>query len=220
MKTLTNFTAVAFAVAAILSISSVSFADTHTLNFDTSDIWINDWKASDVIRPANYVNPTSKNDKITDVGTKFNAEWLFGSAYNDVKRTSKPSAWTTDGPGWISPLTSGAAGHNSNGFVAYQFSLLSDADTVLNGNLSAVGTCDDYISAIYLNGQEIYSNQLKKGDFANPKTGDWQAISFVKDFANIDINAGVNDFVIIVHNTNAGGSSNENSVGLNNVVFV
>ncbi|MDR3109644.1 MAG: PEP-CTERM sorting domain-containing protein [Planctomycetaceae bacterium] len=221
MKTLTNFTVAAFAFAVVLSISSVSFADTYTLEFDTSDTWVDNWKASNVIRPANYVNPTSKNDKITAVGTRFNVGWLQDLAYNDVKRTSKPSAWTTDGAGWISPLTSGDAGHNINGFVAYQFSLFSDTDTALNGSLSAIGTCDDYITAIYLNGQAIYYNQLEKGDFANPKTGDWQAISFIKDFENIIIDAGLNDFVIIVHNTNAAsndiknGALFPNSVGLN-----
>ncbi|GHT21872.1 hypothetical protein FACS189419_03470 [Planctomycetales bacterium] len=213
MKNTAFFTV--FTFIAILSLSFVSFADVHKLSFDTSDEYISNWKVSDVISPSGYVNPTSKKDHITNTGTSFNDAWLNGLSYGDAKRTEKPSAWTQDGPGWISPLTSGDAGHNVNGFVAYQFTLLSNAETALSGNLSVIGTCDDYVTAVYLNGEAIYLNQLSIGDYANPNTGNWQAINFNELFENIGINAGANEFVVVVHNTNAGGSSNTNSVGLN-----
>ncbi|MDR3182246.1 MAG: PEP-CTERM sorting domain-containing protein [Planctomycetaceae bacterium] len=202
-------------LAFVLCTTALAYGETYTQSFDTSDQYLYNWQVAKV-RPSDYVNPdrTATSKK----WTTFNGDWLNADTtkYDDVKRTSKKDAWTGEGTGWISPLTAGDQGHEANGYYLYKFSLAADyADgvTSLTGTISFTAFSDDYIAHIYLNGEELYSFS-DPFSASNAEQGEWN--SGAKKF-NFEVNIqALNDFVIVVHNTN-GNSPNDsvNSTGLN-----
>ena len=96
-----------------------------------------------------------------------------------------------------------------NGFYAFKYSFFSDIENAVNGLLNLTLSADDYITAIYANGTQIYGETIAKGTIA-PST--WTG-TFNKEFS-VDLIDGYLDLIFVIHNTNLAGSSTVNPMGL------
>ena len=130
--------------------------------------------------------------------------------------------WYNGGTDWA-VVGSGRNQHDSwdrNGFYAFKHTLTTDmtgydqlTSATLNLNLSA----DDYITAIYANGQLLYSETIAVGGNAgsdHQKNGMWYGTTFM-DFDVFDLFAGGQlDLIFVIHNTEEGKSNLQNPTGL------
>ena len=189
----------------------------------------------------NYVNPetkwgykpgTSKDPGYyyTKVGTTWNGTNGIAKNYTDKWDTlnwskatqGSHNTWVDDGKDWA-VVGSGRNQHDSwdeNGFYAFRHTFTADevysafSSATLNLNLSA----DDYITAIYANGQLLTSETIKMNERAGAddwdKSGMWYGITNMEfDVTDLFFD-GYLDLVFVVHNTETGQSKEQNPTGL------
>ncbi|MDR3234724.1 MAG: PEP-CTERM sorting domain-containing protein [Planctomycetaceae bacterium] len=201
--------------AALLFAGTSAFAEIVTypyeISFGTGSDYLYNWQVAN-ITPNGYVNPVkdTKNPlQITNSNllTKFDTSFLDNAVYNPAS-TGERSTWLDTGAGWITVSEPTESVKDVNGFYAYKFSLSSEAAGSVSGILNMKYASDDYVAAILLNGTVLYSAgvTLAGGEAS------WQEISS-KSFDAV-LNAGLNDFIVVIHNTNAGGSDSRNATGL------
>ena len=130
--------------------------------------------------------------------------------------------WYGGGTDWA-VVGSGRNQHDSwdrNGFYAFRHTYESDefptslASATLNLNLSA----DDYITAIYANGQLLYEETIKIGGRAGAddydESGMWYRTTNMEfDVTDLFVN-GMLDLIFVIHNTEEGKSNLQNPTGL------
>jgi hypothetical protein len=202
---------------AFAALNSFSYAD---LTFGTNDYLYN-WNVAKVT-PDDYANPTRTGEgkannpwRVADPKTTFDADYLAGAEWNSVVSTSR-DLWKAPNANWISPPTDNEDSTKSpNGFYAYKFSLLTDAAadvTSLSGKVKLTLASDDYITAIFLNGESLYSKQLANGDLISDESAGWNNLLTLT--FEVDLLA-VNDLIFVVHNTrDASPNIMDNATGL------
>ncbi|MDR0520578.1 MAG: PEP-CTERM sorting domain-containing protein, partial [Planctomycetaceae bacterium] len=110
-------------------------------------------------------------------------------------------------------------GRSENGFYFYKFDLQAASGGTAELNLSATYSADDYLASVFMvnkNGNivtTIYTAGTQTT--ANSQSGTWQNI-LNTNFGSFEVNADdIYSLVFVVHNTNGGGSVNQNATGLN-----
>lgn len=193
----------------------------YTYNLKTSDT--TGWEVASIYLygESGYVNPTKNNSgkynnastatTWTDIAGKVAWE---GLGWTNAKQGTRDT-WV-DHTNWLA-----AAYENEskvdNGYFAFKYTLTAtdiDAETVA-GVLNLMFGADDYLAAVYANGDILYSQEIKQGatvgDDSN-KNGNWLKLdSLAFDVELID---GQLELIFVVHNTNAAGSSSINPMGL------
>ena len=131
------------------------------------------------------------------------------------------STWVNKGEGWA-VVGSNRNQHDSwdeNGFFAFRYSMTTDmlydqlVSATLNLNLSA----DDYITAIYANGQLLYSETIALGVNAgsdHQKNGDWYSTANMQFDVGSLLVDGMLDLIFVIHNTEEGKTALQNPTGL------
>ena len=225
---------VSFILAAAFLVVANVHADIVTSRDYTYDIKTDSygWQVATLLSSddGSYKNPTlyangSNKGKYETVGTTWSSiSKNYVGQWNNLTWTNAASGvrntWKDDGAGWIAGVNNGTwngSGNNPNnnivnGFYAFQYSLQAvGSETTVNGLLNLNLLADDYITAIYANGKEIYSaTPIKVG-------GTPSEMSWLEGWSNIfdvDLREGWLDLVFIVHNTNLGGSNSANAMGL------
>jgi len=179
------------------------------------------WQAATLLQQGGlgYTNPTKDgNNRYTNVGTKWNADlmerYLLNAAWGDAQQGTR-GTWESGGgaANWIG-YNPGDDNKVLNGFYAFKYSMytLSD-DTSVSGSLNMTLGADDYITAIYANGNLLYSNELKMG--ATASENGWLGELFLT-FDDVALMNGQLDLMFVVHNTNLASSNLmfENPMGL------
>ena len=212
-----NLTSLVFAVAFLVA-ANVR-ADMQTLTYGISTADTAGWNFATLFtsNDSGYKNPTKDaNGKYGSVGTEWNnisnkyvGKWdalTWTGASQGTRYT-----WKDSGKDWVAPTDSNVNNHAANGFYAYKYSLQAlGNETTVSGSLMLDLMADDYIAAIYANGQLLYSSALKAGAIASEMG--WK-IGWNESFT-IDLVDGLLDLTFIIHNTNLGGSNTNNASGL------
>ena len=223
--------AVSFLFVANVKADTVVSTETYEYKITTADS-AKLWHVATLLKQGNsgYTNPvnsnlgstdpnkTTANGIYTSVGTKWSdlnaADYLKNASYGAVKQGSR-SQWTDSGK-WVG--IGDKDNKIENGFYAFKYSLFTtNGETLTSGslNLGSVGS-DDYITAVYANGERIYLSELVQD--AKASDSNWTTLSklLFEDVA-LDYRNGIGylDLVFVVHNTNLGGTAvNSNPMGL------
>ena len=162
----------------------------------------------------------------TDAGTTWNSiRGRYDNKWETLNWSTAAqgnhSTWYDGGTDWA-VVGSGRNWHDSwdrNGFYAFNYTLTTDAtyDQLVSASLNMSLSADDYITAIYANGQLLYSETIVKGGNAGSDhqgNGMWYSITNM-EFDVTDLFSGGNlDLIFVIHNTEEGKSNQQNPTGL------
>jgi len=210
-------------LAVVFLVAANARADLYNYQYDISTTF-NGWQVATLMveGDAGYVNPTKSNNRYNNAGsaTQWNgirsnweADWSsvqWMDAAQGVRSTWKDeSDWVASVPDNDNKV--------HNGFYAFKYTLTAADINALSveGILDIIYAADDYIAAIYTNGERIYSANMQNGAIVGNdvnETGDW--LRFQNLTFDVFLENGMLDLIFIVHNTNAAGSSNINPMGL------
>ena len=175
------------------------------------------WQVASLLQhgDSGYINP-SKNtstNKYTNAGTMWkdlaNDNYLADAAWGNTVQGTR-STWKSGGGArnWVG--IDSDDNKMPNGFYAFKYSMytLSD-DTSVSGSLSLTLGADDYITAIYANGDLLYGSTLAVGETASDKG--WLGTLDTLFFDEVALINGVLDLVFVIHNTNLAGTNDANN---------
>ena len=193
---------------------------THVNTISTADLF--GWQVATLITSANsgYVNPVRNSDnRYTSVGTQWddiNVNW-DSVVWADVVPGARITWTTPEVDNWYKKWVSAPEGDSQNrmrnGFYAFQYSLFAtENETAVNGLLNFALGGDDYIAAIYANGKKIYESNGGVVVGAQISEMPWTTLENL--MFDVDLINGRLDLMFIVHNSNLGGSSSANAMGL------
>jgi hypothetical protein len=145
------------------------------------------------------------------------------SFYDDYQDDAAVKAAIADGifvPTWIAMPESNdtdTLNRVSNGFYAFKYTLTAVEDNedapLVNGQLKLDLKADDYVLAIYANDKRLYYNPIKLNDNVETKS-EW-ITGLTAEVENVALTNGELNLVVVVHNTNAGGTFDAlNGMGL------
>ena len=186
----------------------------HINYLSTADL--NGWTVATLLdsNDNGYNNPTRNNsNKYTSVGTQWgdftvdwsNVEWADAVVGNRNTWMNKDQ--------WVGASQGDSENRVINGFYAYQYSLYATGnETAVSGLLNLKLGGDDYIAAIYANGTQIYGSNGGIAVNATASEMGWTSLTNL-DFT-VDLVNSLLDLTFVVHNTNLGGSSSTNAMGL------
>lgn len=225
-KYITTITiAAALLVAAHVKADMVTSLD-YKYQLSTSDTF--GWSVAQLFGQgdAGYVNPTKDskgnyNNASTatswtgrnGISSAWENNW-DGANWGDAQKGSR-STWV-DHSNWLAAVDGGDS-KMGNGLYAFKYTLTAADITAaaVQGTLNLALGADDYIAGIYANGALLYSAGIENGkpigDDSNGNAGWLTMQNLTFDVNLID---SVLDLIFVVHNTNAGGSSNINPMGL------
>jgi hypothetical protein len=174
------------------------------------------WSSAKIYdRVDGYINPTknTSTNKYTSTGTVWDKDYIVDWSkveWGGVTQGER-STWANYDQ-WISVSTGAADNKVSDGFYAFQYSLYAIGnETAINGQLNLELMADDYITAIYANGTQVYGAGIKTGDVAS-ESG-WLNLMNL-DFS-VDLIGGGLDLVFVVQNTDlASPNVKNNPMGL------
>ena len=202
----------------ILVIANVR-ADVLTFQYGLTTSGADGWQVAALYLDgeAGYVNPTKNKSGYYDnaaSATKWNELWLDTAVWNDATQGNR-NTWTNYGD-WVA-AEYGNESKVNNGFFAFKYTLTAadiTAESVV-GQLSLTLGADDYIAAIYANGEQLYSAGIKNNEKVGDDTnglGGW--LNTWEETFDVNLVESMLDLIFVVHNTNAAGSSNINPMGL------
>lgn len=172
---------------------------------------------------AGYVNPTNSGGKYNNISGK-NSATTWGSFNVNWNNVSWSAAEQGNRDTWFDHDNWLAASYQNdskvaNGFFAFKYTMTA-AD--LANTLSVAGTlnllfgADDYLAAVYANGDELYSQAMAQGAVVGNdenKNGSW--LSLNAESFEVELVNGQLDLIFVVHNTNAANSAGkDNPMGL------
>ena len=174
------------------------------------------WSSAKIYdRVDGYINPTknTSTNKYTSTGTVWGKDYIVDWSkveWGGVTQGER-STWANYDQ-WISVSTGAADNKVSDGFYAFQYSLYAIGnETALNGQLNLGLMADDYITAIYANGTQVYGAGIKTGDVAS-ESG-W--LNLMNLNFSVDLIDGGLDLIFVVQNTDlASPNAKNNPMGL------
>jgi hypothetical protein len=243
MKTFKNY-CVGLSLACVFLISTNVNADVVTFDYQITTVGNqSNWQVATIMteNDKGYTNPKTEWGWVDysqgtygyvykTVGTTWNGTNGVGKNYVDKWDTlswrtatqGEHGTWYGGGTDWA-VVGSGRNQHDSwdrNGFYAFRHTFAADdfaASSLMNATLNLNLSADDYITAIYANGQLLYSETIVLGTAAGAdatKDGMWYSITNMEfDVTNLFTN-GMLDLVFVVHNTEEGKSALQNPTGL------
>ena len=164
-----------------------------------------------------YTNKTTPGAK--GIADNFTGKWDTLNWSTAAK--GDHSTWVNEGKDWA-VVGSDRNKHDSwdeNGFYAFRHTLSTDAayDELVSATLNLNLSADDYITAIYANGELLYSETIFLGGNAgsdHQKNGAWYSTTFMDfDVTDLFVN-GLLDLIFVVHNTEEGKSALQNPTGI------